>query len=189
MRCAVMNLMPLARSTCVVTLMLAVCAGSAAPAQAQDLLGFLRSLLPPALQNPFDPPPANRSRLGVEQRPGHPRPQMADIDQPTMKPPLKPKAPGEVTKAVPDLLTDSTLQHGDIVMFPDGPRAFVGHPGAQHALTDFEPMAQAGSAVSASTRKLIALLRPGSDSAWRAEQARSISGVTADAEGGSTFTR
>ena len=117
------------------------------------------------------------------------RPQVVDVDQPAIKRPLNPKAPGEVTKAVPDLLADSTLQYGDIVMFPDGPRAFVGHPGAQHALTDFEPMARAGSAVSASTRKLIALLRPGSDSAWRAEQARSISGVTADAEGGSTFTR
>src|SRR5215213_2540309 len=135
MRSVMINLMPLARGACVSTLVLIPLAGSAAPAQAQDLLGFLRSLLPPALQNPFD-----STRSDIERRPVHRRPQVVGVDQPAIERPLKPKAPGEVTKAVPELLADSTLRYGDIVMFPDGPRAFVGGSGAQHALTDFEPM-------------------------------------------------
>ncbi len=184
MRSVVINLMPLARGTCVVTLMLIPLAGSAGPAQAQDLLGFLKSLLPPALQNAFDPPYSS-TRLPV-----HRGPQVVGVDQPAIERPLKPKAPGEVTKAVPDLLADSTLQYGDIVMFPDGPRAFVGGSGTQHALTDFEPVARAGSAVSASTRKLVAILRPGSNSAWDADQASSAGRLTADArEDEPTLTR
>jgi hypothetical protein len=46
MRSVVINLMPLARGTCVVTLMLIPLAGSAGPAQAQDLLGFTLMLIP-----------------------------------------------------------------------------------------------------------------------------------------------
>jgi hypothetical protein len=45
----------------------------------------------------------------------------------------------EVTNPVPDLLTDSTLRRGDIVMFPEGPRVFNGQ-GSKHALTDFVPV-------------------------------------------------
>src|SRR5215203_1139722 len=173
MRPVVINLVPLRRGACIVPLMLILLAGSAAPAQAQDFLGFLRSLLPPALQNPFGHPNGGRTRSDMGQPSMYRRPQVVDVDQPAIERPLKPKAPGEVTKAVPDLLADSTLQYGDIVMFPDGPRAFIGGLGTQHALTDFEPVARAGSAVSASTRKLVAVLRPGSSSAWDADQASS----------------
>ena len=70
---------------------------------------------------------------------------------------------------VPELLADSTLQPGDMVMFPEGLRVFSGRPGNQHTLADFEPVARAGRSVSPATRKLLATLPPGSNPAWSAE--------------------
>jgi hypothetical protein len=67
---------------------------------------------------------------------------------------------------VPALLTDSTLQPGDMVMFPDGLRVFTGKPGSQHKLDDFKPLSKAGKALSREMRKLVAHLLPSENPAW-----------------------
>ena len=67
---------------------------------------------------------------------------------------------------VPALLADSTLQAGDLVMFPDGLRVFTGRAGKQHSMADFKPLAQAGKALSRATRKLVAHLLPSENPAW-----------------------
>jgi len=67
---------------------------------------------------------------------------------------------------LPALLAGSTLQPGDLVMFPDGLRVFTGKPGGQHKLADFKPLSQAGKALPRSMRKLIAHLLPGENPAW-----------------------
>jgi hypothetical protein len=73
---------------------------------------------------------------------------------------------GEMTNPVPALLADDTLRRGDIVMFPDGPRMFVGRAGTRHELEDFEPVTPSSKAVPHRTRKLLAQLRPGLNGAW-----------------------
>jgi len=55
-------------------------------------------------------------------------------------------------------------------MFPEGPKVFNGQPGTQHALTDFVPVARAGSVVPQSTRKVLASLRPDWNAAWSTER-------------------
>jgi len=73
---------------------------------------------------------------------------------------------GEVTNPVPQLMADNTLRRGDIVVFPDGPRVFIGDQGSRHSLSDFRPASQAGKVVPASTRKLLAKLEPATNAAW-----------------------
>jgi hypothetical protein len=63
------------------------------------------------------------------------------------------------------LLSDPTLRPGDIVMFPDGPRVFRGHRGAQHASADFVKVS-AAKEVPKSTRKALAAMSVGENSAW-----------------------
>ena len=140
---------------------------SIGPAHAQDLFGFLRLFSPPQVSvsppNPYDysaPPDLERP---APRR----RPKVVRVDaSPPVKMAVKPRAMGEATNPVPELLTDSTLRVGDMVMFPDGLRVFTGNPGAQHALKDFEPVSRAAHAVSPSTRKLVTGLRPGWNGAW-----------------------
>jgi len=43
---------------------------------------------------------------------------------------------------------------------------FVGDQGSRHSLSDFRPVSQAAKALPASTRKLAANLRPGTNDAW-----------------------
>ena len=63
------------------------------------------------------------------------------------------------------LLSDPTLRPGDIVMFPDGPRVFRGHAGAQHASADFVKVAAAKD-IPKSTRKALAAMSVGENGAW-----------------------
>ena len=148
---------------------------SAVPAQAQDVFGLFRLFSPQVVRTPVYQPYNYNDHLlpDLEPRVVRRRPKAVRVDPPPIKVPLKPKAPGEVTNPVPELLADSTLRRGDIVMFPDGPRVFTGEPGAQHALTDFEPVSRTGSAVPLSTRKLVANLLPGRNDAWSTEKASS----------------
>jgi hypothetical protein len=145
----------------------------AMPAKAQDLFGFFRLFSPQVVRAPVYQPYTDRVLPGLEPRVVHRRPKVVRVDPPPIKVPLKPKAPGEVTNPVPELLVDSTLRRGDVVMFPDGPRVFTGEPAAQHAMADFEPVSRAGTAVPSSTRKLVANLLPGRNDAWSAEKASS----------------
>jgi hypothetical protein len=72
---------------------------------------------------------------------------------------------GEIDNPVEALLKDSTLRPGDMVMFPDGLRVFVGTPGSRHTMASFRPVSQDKTA-SKETRKLAAQLRPGENIAW-----------------------
>ena len=144
----------------------------AAPARAQDFFGLFRLFSPPVARVPVYSPYDHRTVPHFERRIVPRRPKAARLDKPPSKMPLKPKPLGEVANPVPELLADSTLRPGDLVMFPDGPRVFVGRPGKQHVLADFEPVSPASKAIPPSTRKLIANLRPGWNGAWSAEKTR-----------------
>jgi hypothetical protein len=63
------------------------------------------------------------------------------------------------------LMTDPTLRHGDIVMFPDGPRVFQGSSGERHAASDFVPFGKA-SGLAAKARKYLTALRSGVNDSW-----------------------
>jgi hypothetical protein len=139
----------------------------AEPARAQDFFGLFRLFSPPAAvpsYQPYDYRSVPSFERPIMRR--RPKPVVASDVQ---KPAPVPKAPGEVTNPVPELLADSTLQPGDMVMFPDGLRVFTGRPGSRHTLADFEPVARAGRTVSPAIRKLLATLPPGSNPAWSAE--------------------
>ena len=107
---------------------------------------------------------------GIERRIVRRGPKVVGVDQPPTKRPLKPRAPGEVTNPVPDLLADSTLRRGDTVMFPDGPRVFTGEAQGQHALADFEPVSRAGNDLPPAARRMVANLRPSVNDAWSADR-------------------
>ena len=141
---------------------------SAAPASAQDVFGFLRLFSSPTAREPVYQPHEFRALPEHAPRTIRRRPKVVRTDPPKI--PIKPKAPGEMTNPVPQLLADSTLRRGDIVMFPEGPKVFNGGPGTQHALTDFVPVSRAGSVVPQSARKVLASLRPDWNAAWSTER-------------------
>ena len=141
---------------------------SASPARAQDVFGFLRLFSSPIAREPVYQPYELRALSDLERRTIRRRPKVVRADPPKI--PIKPKAPGEVTNPVPELLADSTLRRGDIVMFPEGPKVFNGQPGTQHALTDFVPVSRAGGIVPHHTRKVLASLRPDWNAAWSTER-------------------
>jgi hypothetical protein len=159
---------------------------SAAPASAQDIFGnFFRlfSAPGPVYEQQHTPRVVAPRKVRLHPKVVRPdaaaiktsikakaRAKVARVDAPVSKPPIKPKAPGEVTDPVPELLADSTLRRGDIVMFPDGPRVFTGRPGTKHALTDFVSVSRAGNAVPRSTRKLLVGLYPDRNGAWNTEK-------------------
>ena len=63
------------------------------------------------------------------------------------------------------LMTDPTLQRGDIVIFPDGPRVFQGESGSRHRVSDFVPFAKV-KGLSKGDRKYLMALRTGMNEAW-----------------------
>ena len=161
---------------CVLTLLLAVpFAAGAMPARAQDIFGFFRALSRPAQPAPTFQPFEYTPAPAVEQprRKARPRPKPVVAEQPAIKLPITPKAPGDIENPVPALLSDSTLRPGDMVMFPDGLRVFSGKAGGPHKMADFKLLSQAGKAVPQSTRKLVAKLRPGENVAWSSDGLRS----------------
>jgi hypothetical protein len=169
MRQAVMELATFARRRRVSALALLVpLTLSASPASAQDVFGFLRLFSSPNAREPVYQPYELRALSDLERRTIRRRPKVVRADPPKI--PIKPKAPGEVTNPVPELLADSTLRRGDIVMFPEGPKVFNGQPGTQHALTDFVPVSRVGSIVPHPTRKVLASLRPDWNAAWSTER-------------------
>jgi hypothetical protein len=148
---------------------------STVPAQAEGLLsGFFRAFSQPAAPAPpptfeYQPDPF----ADQVQHKARPRPKPVAVEQPEVKKPVEPRRPGEMDNPFPALLADSTLQPGDMVMFPDGLRVFVGRSGGQHKLADFKPLAQAGKALPRSVRKLVADLLPSQNPAWSAEGLKS----------------
>jgi hypothetical protein len=138
----------------------------AAPARAQDIFGFFRAFAPPPAPVPAYEPFGYQDRPATERRKARARPKPAPIEQAEIKKPKELRTPGEMDNPVPALLSDSTLQSGDLVMFPDGLRVFTGRAGGQHTMADFKPLAQAGKSLSRATRKLVAHLLPSENPAW-----------------------
>jgi hypothetical protein len=79
--------------------------------------------------------------------------------------PLKPADPAKRANPLVTLLADPTLRKGDIVVFPEGPRVFVGRPGTQHAMTDFVAVSR-DKDMAKSTRNALAALPIGENNAW-----------------------
>ena len=161
MRDSAINLLRRSGSRCLFTLALAMSLiANASQVQAQDLFGFFRLLFQPTVRAPVSPSYHYRAPLR--------RPRLVQADQPSSKPPLKPKPLGEIANPFPELLADSTLRRGDFVMFPDGLRVFRGQSGT-HTLADFEPVSGDLKGLHPVTRKLVAGLRPGWIGAWAAD--------------------
>ena len=139
---------------------------AAAPARGQDLFRFFRAFAPPPASLPAYQPYEYQRSPTPERRRVHARPKPVPVEPAAVKKPIEPRSPGEMDNPVPALLADSTLQAGDLVMFPDGLRVFTGRAGKQHTLADFKPLAQAGKALSRATRKLVAHLLPSDNPAW-----------------------
>jgi hypothetical protein len=160
---------------------------SAAPARARDFFGLFRLFSPPAAVSSYQPY-GYRSVPDFERpiRRRRPKTVMAS-DVP--KPAPVPKAPGEITNSVPELLADTSLLPGDIMMFPDGLRVFTGRAGNQHTLADFEPVARAGRTVSPATGKLLATLPPGTNPARSAESLGKLAVVSRASTTGSVRPR
>lgn len=150
----------------------ALVAGAAAlaaqPAQAQSLFDILfgrPAVRAPVYEPSYYPYSPDFDRPAIRRRPAK-----VVRATPPVPVPAKPKPEGQVTNPVPELLADSTLRRGDIVVFPDGPRVFNGDHGARHSLADFEPVARAADLVPASTRKLVSALKPGVNVAWSTDK-------------------
>ena len=143
----------------------------AVPAQAQDFFGFFRAFAPPPAPA-YQPFGDDRSSPRAWRKP-KPRPKPLAVEQAEIKKPIEPRTPGEMDNPVPALLADSTLQSGDLVMFPDGLRVFTGRMGDRHTMADFKPVAQAGKHLSRATRKLVAHLLPGENPAWSMDGVKS----------------
>jgi hypothetical protein len=159
----------------------------AVPAQAQDPFGFFKPYTPPVAA-PLYQPSSDSQPLTLWVRPRR-KAKAAQVQKPPLKVApvtilLKPKDPGEIANPVPALLADGTLRSGDLVMFPGGLRVFAGDTGTKHKLSDFEPLAQAGKAVPAATRKLVAQLRPGWNGAWSADVTEAGGKLALNSKGG-----
>lgn len=163
----------------------------AVPAQAQDIFGFFRAFAPPPTDVPAYHPFRYHRSPARERRKSKPRPKPAPAKQAETKKPIEPRVPGDMDNPVPALLADTTLQPGDMVMFPDGLRVFTGRAKDQHTMGDFKPLAQAGKHLSRATRKLVAHLLPSENPAWSMDGLKSGNklAVNTDDAGAATVKR
>jgi hypothetical protein len=137
------------------------------PAHAQDLSSLFRAIFsPPPVPAPAPAYQPFESGPGAEVERPRPRVWHRPRAESQNGLPERSKALGEFENPLPALLVDSTLEPGDMVMFPDGLRVFTGQPGSHHEMRDFRPIAQAGKSVPRETRKLVAQYRPGQNNAW-----------------------
>jgi hypothetical protein len=155
---------------------------AAAPATAQDLFGFFRLFSAPSVRVRVAPPSEFRAvpefdRTMVRRF----RPKVVRAE-PAPKLPPKPKPMGQIDNPVPELLADSTLRRGDIVMFPDGPRVFAGEHGSRHTLADFERIDAGDRSVSPALRKVAGTLKPGVNVAWSTDHPASGKLAAKDAD-------
>jgi hypothetical protein len=139
----------------------------AQPAAAQSLFEVLFGR--PVARGPVYAPSYYPYAPDFDRAPVRRRPKVVRAAPPVQMP-AKPKPIGQVTNPVPELLADSTLRRGDIVVFPDGARVFNGDYGTRHSLADFEPVSRAASLVPASTRKLVSTLKPSVNIAWSTDK-------------------
>jgi hypothetical protein len=106
------------------------------------------------------PAPGPFSTIEIEPRrrtPGRRPERLTDINAtptPVMPQHAKPARAASSKEIISNVLADSTLQKGDIVVFPDGPRVYRGGGGSAHRSSDFEDL-RASRLVSESTRKTV----------------------------------
>jgi hypothetical protein len=60
---------------------------------------------------------------------------------------------------VADLMNDPSLERGDIVVFPDGPRVFTGRGGPHRSARDFEKLDQSRLVASKTRNSILAATR------------------------------
>jgi hypothetical protein len=137
-----------------------------APAHAEVFFGLFKLFSQPVAQTAVQ----SRHRYNTASRKVRHAREAVRGSQPSPKLPRTPQVANQLTNPVPKLLADRTLRRGDIVMFPEGARVFLGQSRTQHTMSDFEPIASAAKAVPQATRKLVATLRPGWNGAWSAER-------------------
>ena len=89
-------------------------------------------------------------------------PRVVEITREPNPPLTLPRSPRDVLSS---LLSDRTLRTGDAVMFPEGPRVFIGNEGGPHSLFDFAPIAEARSVLPSLRRQLMSL-RARADLGW-----------------------
>lgn len=159
-------LMPVKSRCLLLAVVILPVAVATVPAQAQGIFGFFRLFSQPSAPAAVYPPAEYRQPAVSQPKPKLIRVKPASAEQAAVKMPAKPKAPGEIENPFPALLTDSTLQPGDMVMFPDGLRVFMGKPGGKHRLADFQPLSRAEKSLSRSTRRLVANMHPAVNTAW-----------------------
>jgi hypothetical protein len=88
-----------------------------------------------------------------------PRPEVVAAPPPVMPKTAKPARIAPDAEIVANLMADATLQRGDIVVFPDGPRVYKGKQGSHHTLRDFEDL-RTSRLVDQSTRQTVLASTP-----------------------------
>jgi hypothetical protein len=83
-------------------------------------------------------------------------PVVAPPVMPVRAKPARIKADREI---VADVMNDPSLQRGDIVVFPGGPRVFTGRSGSHRSARDFEPLDQSRLVASRTRAGILAATR------------------------------
>jgi hypothetical protein len=111
-----------------------------------------RFYFPAPAPGPFFPIEIEPRRRAPERRPER----LTDINAaaPVMPQHAKPARAAPPREIVANVMADSTLQKGDIVVFPDGPRVYRGGGGSVHRASDFEDL-RASRLVSDGVRKTV----------------------------------
>lgn len=113
---------------------------------------FARPAPPPSVFEPILPDESVRRRPAI--RRVAPREPVAST-APVMPREAKPPRAAPPAEIVASLMNDTTLERGDIVVFPDGPRVFKGSTGsASHRAADFERV-ETSSLVPNATRTAV----------------------------------
>ena len=137
-------------------------ASSSAHAQGlfERLFGAPRMYQPPVY---YVPAPRYEPARPVETRPERRAPAVSYSPPPVMPKKAKPARAMSEQEVVSSILSDPTLERGDVVVFPDGPRVFKGRDRAPRKLSDFEDLSKS-RLVSKSVRQTV-LAKTGPDAA------------------------
>lgn len=136
----------------------------AGPAIANDT-GFWETFRAPSQFRPQAAPRGFAVMIPPPTRIAPAKPQVVRLPAAPVVTPTVPPDPSKRENPLAGILRDPTLRHGDVVMFPDGPRVFKGAPGGRHGLNDFVSVA-ASRDLPPSSRKTLLALPVGENKAW-----------------------